>query len=571
MEQNIRIENCQIDREQRILELGISGVWSSPVPGSHLRLSAVFQGGHSDRYYPVTARCEQNGEGSVIFRANVLIQLEYVFYQYRREGEETVSLRFAYCDLKEKWVFFQETVSLPAVLFEKRQQPVKRLDAVGRRLKYALCTLLLPVWIFDGWLASRGRKPLHPAAKEMKGKKALLYHAHGLVKDWTGYGYSMREIKTDYFRRQYERACRKHPRTEGVLFLSERRVERGGNLDVVRSRVIQEDFCPVTEFLKTKPVHKLNWRELRHSAELVAGARVVVLEDFYPQLHALSIRPDTEILQMWHACGAFKLFGLSELGLVKHLEQSTANHRNYTAALASGQAIVPFYSEAYGVSERCIRPVGVPRTDIFFDQSYQEKMKKRLLEKYPVCVGKKVVLYAPTFRGSGNKTAYFPTERFPVERVMESLGDNAVLIIKNHPFVKNTWEAGEKYRDRVLDLSESENINDLLFITSLLVTDYSSVIFEAALLHIPMIFYAFDLQEYLEERNLYFDFASFVPGQIVGAVGELMEAMTGQLSDSQVDRERYEEFCSFFLDSLDGHSTERTVQLIKDMVSGKTE
>lgn len=569
MEPYIRIERCQIDEEQQILELKLTGTCNQQILGKRLRLAAVFQGNHCDRHYPVIARCESGCQGNTEFQASARIQLEYIFYQYRREGEETISLRFACCDLNQKWIFFKETISLPARLFEKRERPVSRWKQWGKRLEYIGCTLLLPVWLFDGYLACKGKKTLHPAAKGMQGKRAMLYHAHGLVNGWTGYGYSIREIKTRYFKRQYEKACKKIPQTAGVLFLSERRVEQGGNLDLVRSRLLEAGHCEISEFLNTRPVHKLEWKELRRSARLLAGAKVVVLEDFYPQLHALLVRQETSILQMWHACGAFKLFGLSELGLVEHLKQSTQNHRNYTAALASGKAIVPYYSEAYGVCEHCIRPIGVPRTDIFFDPEYGGQIRKKLLGKYPVCQGKKVILFAPTFRGSGNKTAYFPTERFPVGQVMESLPEDVVLIIKNHPFVKDRWQVDEKYRSRVLDLSEAENINDLLFITSLLVTDYSSVIFEAALLHIPMLFYAFDLQEYLEERNLYFDFASFVPGEIVRMMEDLPGKIKKGLLETQIDREKYETFRQFFLDSLDGHSTERTVELIREMLAKK--
>lgn len=568
MEQMIRIQidRCHIVEEEKILELELSGSWPHPVPGGRLRLSAVFRGRQTDRHYPLKAGCRQDAEGNTILRASARIQLQDIFYKYRREGEETVSLRFACCD-KEKWHLLDEEVSLPARLFEKEEIPAGRWERAWKRFCYVLCTLLLPLWLLDGYQACRGKKPLHPAAKGMRGKKAVLYHAHGLVSGWTGYGYSIREMKTNYLKRKYEKACKKISRPEGVLFLSERRVERGGNLDLVRGQLRKEGFCRITEFLNTKPVHKLKWSELRQSALLLAGAQVIVLEDFYPQLHALSIRPETGILQMWHACGAFKLFGLSELGLVDHLEQSTANHRNYTAALASGRDMVPFYSEAYGVREACIRPIGVPRTDVFFRQDRRDCIREELFRKYPACRGKKIILYAPTFRGSGNKTAYFPTDKFPVGQVMASLPDDVVLLLKNHPFVKDKWEVPQEYRERVLDLSEEEHINDLLFITSLLVTDYSSVIFEASLLSVPVIFYAFDLQEYLAGRDLYFDFASFAPGDIVSTVEELVERMGSALQNGSIHPEEYEKFRQFFLGSLDGHSTERTVQLIRDMIS----
>ena len=98
-------------------------------------------------------------------------------------------------------------------------------------------------------------------------------------------------------------------------------------------------------------------------------------------------------------------------------------------------------------------------------------------------------------------------------------------------------------------------------------TDYSSSIFEAALIDIPMIFYAFDLEEYLRERDLYFDFAEFVPGEIVEDLQTLISRMKEVLispAKTSVD----DSFRQFFLGLLDGSSTRRTTDLIYDMLDG---
>lgn len=564
MSGDIQIKNCQISEERKELLLEVQGKLFGQNIGDKLRLSVFFEGRNCDRRYPVIARCMKTPEGTTSFTASARIELDNIFFEYQSGQEENISLQFSYCDLKDQWVTFDKKISLPAKLFEKEKKKKSIRKRFFCKIAYVVYTLFLPVWLLDGCLACKGVRKLHPAASGMHGKKAVLYHAHGIVYGRTGYGYSVREMKTNYFKKQYEKACKKNSQTKGVLFLSERRVEKGGNLDLIRNCMKERKLCTVTEFLTTRPVHKLKWKELRQSAQMAAKARVIVLEDFYPQLHALSIRPETKVVQMWHACGAFKLFGLSEIGLLDHLKQSTRNHRNYAAALASSPGVVPFYSEAFGVPESHIKPIGVPRTDIFFDIGYKAETANDLYEKYPVCKGKRIVLFAPTFRGSGNKTAYFPQEKFPVNEIMKTLPEDIVLIIKNHPFVKQTYYVEEAYRNRVLDLSVQENINDLLFITSLLITDYSSVIFEASLLNIPMLFYAFDLQEYLEQRNLYFDFSSFVPGKIVETVEELILTIKKEPDHAGTgeEQEKYKEFRQFFLESLDGNSTERTVELI---------
>lgn len=87
-------------------------------------------------------------------------------------------------------------------------------------------------------------------------------------------------------------------------------MDAGGNLDRVRSLLQKEGKTELKEFLTTKTVDKLTFRELKKSAYLAAGAKVIVLEDFVPQFGALNVRQETEVLQLWHACGAFKLFGI---------------------------------------------------------------------------------------------------------------------------------------------------------------------------------------------------------------------------------------------------------------------
>ena len=389
-----------------------------------------------------------------------------------------------------------------------------------------------------------------------------------MVKAWTGYDYSVRDYKTRYFARQYARAVKQIATPEGVLFLSERQVDAGGNLDRVRSLLQEEGKTELKEFLTTKTVDKLTLEELKKSAYLAAGAKVIVLEDFVPQLGALNVRQETEVLQLWHACGAFKLFGLSELGLTD-LAQNTRNHRTYTRAIVSGSAMAPFYSEAFGMHINNIRQTGIPRTDVFFDEDYRKETVAALYERYPQWKDKKIVLFAPTFRGSGNKTAFYPMERFPIDLVMNALPPDTVLLVKQHPFVHSDLSMYREcdFADRLFDLTGKENINDLLFITDLLVTDYSSSIFEAALIDIPMIFYAFDLEEYLRERDLYFDFAEFVPGEIVEDLQTLISRMKEVLispAKTSVD----DSFRQFFLGLLDGSSTRRTTDLIYDMLDG---
>lgn len=567
----VMIRHYNINEQNKILNLEIQCLAPPENTVGKRRLSLVFEAPScGKRYFPVTVRYQNQIGDKRCYLAALSIELTHIFFKKLPEAEEKVQVYAAFCEAETLWNRTDTMLELSGDLFRKEEVRKSVVRQTASAFLYGICTILLPLWILDGLLAQKGLHGLHPAAKGRTGLRAAFYHVHGLVKDWTGYGYSVREYKTQYFKKCYERACRQVSKTRGILFLTERRVEKGGNLDRIRSEAERAGYS-YEEFLTETPVHKLTRKEIRRCAHMVAAARLIILEDFVPQLHALDIRCDTEILQMWHACGAFKLFGLSELGIVDHLEQSTRNHRNYTAALASSRGVVPFYSEAFGIDERAVKAVGVPRTDIFFDRDYAGETRERLLNKYPVCRDKKVVLFAPTFRGSGNKTAYYPWEKFPVEQILDALPEDVVLLIKNHPFVPQKCEIPSKYRERILDLSSEENINDLLFITSLLITDYSSVIFEAVLLELPILFYAFDLQEYLDQRDLYFDFASFAPGKIVGDLESLKQRIAQLLEEKQEEKDgaemTKEQFRRLFLDALDGHSTERTMKLVAQLLS----
>jgi len=97
-----------------------------------------------------------------------------------------------------------------------------------------------------------------------------------------------------------------------------------------------------------------------------------------------------------------------------------------------------------------------------------------------------------------------------------------------------------------------------LFVTDLIITDYSSLIFEAALLKIPMLFYVFDLNEYIKNRDFYFDLRLNSPGKLVYSQQELITA----INNKDFEPERMDSFANMFFDHFDGKSTSRVVELI---------
>jgi CDP-ribitol ribitolphosphotransferase len=302
---------------------------------------------------------------------------------------------------------------------------------------------------------------------------------------------------------------------------------------------------------------KTYW-ELSRLAYDLATARFIVVDDFYPIIYPLKIRTGADFIQLWHAVGAFKTFGYSRVGRPGGPDPHSKNHRNYTKAIVSSKNVAKHYAEGFGINEDKVIATGIPRTDVFFDQEYQTNVREALYSKYPFLREKKVIIFAPTFRGDGQQSAYYPQEYLDLKKLYDSLHDEYVFLFKMHPFVKDYWEIPDRYRDFFYDLSGYREINDLLFISDILITDYSSVCFEYALLNKSMIFYSPDVEEYIASRDFYYNYYSFIPGPLVRTVDELIRT----IEDKQFEMEKLQSFVEYFFDHTDGKSSKRVVDLL---------
>ena len=531
-----------VNLANRTLYLQVTGILPEAVWDQQIRLQAVFSQRKTRRIFPMKVEILEE-DMDRLFTATAKIRLPYVF---RVPPKHDVTLT---------WIFWagSEEVVLDDQPFpvNKDQFSIRDYGRKKSRLKYGIYTAMMPAMLLGNYL-SCGRNT--EAAK--KKTNAVVYRG-------SGYSYSPRQRNTDYFAARYRKEVDRNPKLEGnkVLFLSERLPEEGGNLLCLMEELRKDPDIEILEFIHTRTVDKLKKKELNECARKCAQARVIILEDFYPQLHSIHKRPETRIVQLWHACGAFKTFGYSRLGKRGGAPQSSMNHRNYDLVPVSSPVITDIYAEAFAINPDNVKPLGVPRTDVLFDDRYKEAKREELYRKYPRLRGCRVVLFAPTFRGDGNKDAYYPAEAFDPEAFLSGLPEDIILIVKHHPFVASP--VGELPEDgRILDLTGKDHINDLLLLTDLLITDYSSSIFEAALLEVPMLFYAFDEENYIRTRDCYFGYRGFVPGMIAADQEELARDAAGLLSGGMSYDAKG--FVRDFLGSADGNSTLRIADYIRD-------
>lgn len=296
---------------------------------------------------------------------------------------------------------------------------------------------------------------------------------------------------------------------------------------------------------------------MRATYEL-ATARYFIIDDYYYPVYVSSLRKGTEVIQLWHACGAFKKFGYSVLDKSYSPDDDYLKmvqiHRNYSKVYVSGEACVAPYADAFGMTKERIYPLGVPRTDQLLNTVRQARVREKLYDRYPEWRKKRIILLAPTFRGNGQTTAHYDQE-LDFEKFRRELGPDTVLLLRMHPFVLNPPIVPDAYSDQIINMTDYPDINDLMQIADILITDYSSVIFEFALLQKPMIFLVNDLQSYKAERDFYFPYESFVPGPIVST----FEDVIAWIKRGQFDTQKIETFANQFFTYQDGEATKRIV------------
>lgn len=343
------------------------------------------------------------------------------------------------------------------------------------------------------------------------------------------------------------------PRDGLVLFLSDSAATPVGNAKAVIEELSVRGYEVQTV---TRPGLRVR-RTLREHFELcilMARARVIMVDDFFPMIYQIRLSTGTQLLQLWHASGAFKTMGFSRSGKPGGPIKGSKTHKNYSAAICSSQSVRTNYAQAFGISLDKVHATGIPRTDPFFNQNLVLATTEKVRAELQIPQGKKLLLFAPTFRGNGQLSAHYDHSLIDWQDLADRFADEYVLGIRMHPFVKVPPPALTA-DTRFLDLSTYPDPNALLMATDLLITDYSSIIFDYALLERPVIFFCPDLEQYTASRDFYYPFERYTFGPVAHTYSELADA----ISDAALSPANLAQFREFFVGACDGRSTKRVV------------
>lgn len=211
--------------------------------------------------------------------------------------------------------------------------------------------------------------------------------------------------------------------------------------------------------------------------------------------------------------------------------------------------------------ENIIIEQGYPRNDFLYNYTKQEeeKIKEKLGLQHN---HKKIILYAPTYRGDSHEAGvgYVYQEEVNFEKLRQNLGNDYIILFRPHYFIANSFNF-EKYKGFVYDVSNIDDINDLYIISDLLITDYSSVFFDYANLKRPMIFHMYDLEHYRDESNGFYIDLKELPGRITRTDNELIEEIQ-RISKEFTYDEKYKKFNEKYNYLEDGQASKRVINTI---------
>lgn len=364
----------------------------------------------------------------------------------------------------------------------------------------------------------------------------------------------------------YRRYAKKPVNGNKVVFIEVREAKISDSFELMYKTLTEQYNYEVhTHFLRSGFSKRKDYQCACESMVAdIADAKYVFLNESSDVIAALPMRRETIVTQLWHGCGAFKKFGMSTAELIFGDDRKTLEkypyHGNYTYVTVSAPEVIWAYEEAMSLKDKkgVVVATGISRSDIFYDEKAVAAAREKLYQVVPQAKGKKVILYAPTFRGRVAKAK--TPNKLDIAGFGDAFKEDYVLLFKLHPFVKKRTPVTEGYEDFAVDCTDDMSIEELLCVSDICISDYSSLVFEYSLFEKPMLFFAFDLDSYYDWRGFYYDYKEFVPGPIFTTSYEMIDYI--KHVDERFDREKVKAFREKYMSSCDGHATERIMKLM---------
>ena len=348
----------------------------------------------------------------------------------------------------------------------------------------------------------------------------------------------------------YRIGCKNAVQRDLVIFADAHHDSRPESMEMLYQEIAGDGRHRIEEFYRD--FGKLGAMEqIRQSIAFMkryATAGAVILCDNFLPAAACKKREETKVIQLWHGPGAFKKFGYDAKDDIPSFYKSNV-FANYDLVTVSGPSCIGPFQSAMRQPEGVVRAVGISRMDAWFDQDRIDRDKALFAQHYPKAKGKKVMVWAPTFRGNaGVPTLQGLSE---MQSAAKQLSDEWELIISLHPHLL-TYAGFESYRQPLTTAQ-------LLTSADLLITDYSSILYDAVLLRKKLLIFAPDRDSYADNRGFYLR-PEELPARMVTDAGELAAAIED--TDRQYDFHAQDAFREAYLSACDGQASKRIAALL---------
>jgi CDP-ribitol ribitolphosphotransferase len=277
-----------------------------------------------------------------------------------------------------------------------------------------------------------------------------------------------------------------------------------------------------------------------------------VLDSYWPAVSILHHKKDLKVIQIWHAIGKLKKTGRVAAGEKGGRDKDTAEllnmHGNNDCIIAGSSVWNRYYCESFGCTEDMLYNYGLPRIDYLIDT--EEENRKRFFEDHPELSDKPILLYAPTFRrGMESRWA----------DIIDAVDtDKYHLIIKNHP--KQKIEG--KRPDKGVHYFDNIDSMQLLAVADYVITDYSAISLEAAVLDKKTLFWVYDYEEYIKNNGLNIDLFEAAPGHVSRDIKDIMKV----IDDGSYDMSVLDRFRQTYLPDELGTSTQKITDMILHII-----
>lgn len=279
-----------------------------------------------------------------------------------------------------------------------------------------------------------------------------------------------------------------------------------------------------------------------------ATAEYVFLCDYFLPAASCRKRPETTLVQLWHSCGLMKkiAFDTGE-DIPKHYLGNMFG--NYSYLTVSAQICVSVHAHALRIPQERVVATGISRTDYYFDPAWNARCRGQFYAQHPEAKGKKIAVWAPTFRG--NAAQPYLVGLSDVRAAASALGEGWMLLIRAHPHI----DAHRQVSNCTIPAEE------LFAVADVLITDYSSVMFDYLIYKKPLVLFAPDLAAYEAKRGFYLDYRG-MPFEIAWDGAALARAVEGSAAYTKAHEAEQAAFCRTYTGACDGKATERILKRI---------